>query len=150
MVPVKIATCLFLSALIVSAASTDSKAEKDILSTMDVYKQAMIHNDAGVLDKLLGDDLSFVHSGGQIETKADVMRNVTTGKNVITRMEFSDMSTRLYGNTALVRCRVDLWHSDTNIVHMNILHAWIRQPQGWKLVARQATRLAEPAKAQTK
>jgi hypothetical protein len=129
-----------------TAASNDTKAEKEVLSAMDAYKQAMIRNDAGVLEKLLGNDLSYVHSGGQVETKADVLRNVTTGKNVITRMEFFDTSTRVYGNTALVRCRTDLWHSDTNIVHMDVLHAWIRQPGGWQLVARQATRLATPAK----
>jgi len=149
-VRLKILACLSLFALTLAAASTDSKAEKDIVSVMETYKQAMIHNDAAVLDKLLSDDLSFVHSGGQVETKADVMRNVKTGKNVITKMEFSDINTRLYGNTALVRCRVDLWHSDTNIVHMDILHAWIRQPQGWKLVARQATRLIPATKAQAR
>ena len=38
-------------------------------------------------------------------------------------MGFSEMSTGLYGDTALIRCRVDLWHSDTNIVHMDVLHA---------------------------
>jgi len=146
---VKIASLAFVSALTLAAASVDPKAEKDVLSAMEAYKQAMIRNDASVLEKLLGDDLSYVHSGGQVETKADVMKNVTTGKNVITKMTFSDTSTRLYGNTALVRCRVDLWHSDTNIVHMDVLHAWIRQPQGWKLVARQATRLTPPAKAAT-
>jgi hypothetical protein len=41
-----------------------------------------------------------------------------------------------------VKCRVDLWHSETNIVHMNILHVWINGPHGWQLAARQATRLA--------
>ena len=56
-----------------------------------------------------------------MERKADVLKAVTTGKNVIIRMEFSDSSVRIYGNTALVKCRVDLWHSETNIVHMNVL-----------------------------
>jgi hypothetical protein len=77
-----------------------------------------------------------------MERKADVLKSVTTGKNVIIRMEFSDTDVRTYGNTSLVRCRVDLWHSETNIVHMNVLHAWIKTPAGWQLVARQATRLA--------
>jgi hypothetical protein len=104
---------------------------------MDTYKDAMIHNNAGVLGKLLHDDLTFVHSAGQLESKADVLKSVTTGKNVIKRMEFSDTSVRFYQNTALVKCRVDLWHSDTNIVHMNILHAWVKGAGGW-LAARQA------------
>jgi len=124
-------------------AAGEAANEKEILAVMDTYKDAMIHNNAAVLGKLLHDDLTFVHSGGQLEHKADVLKSVTSGKNVITRMEFSDSSVRTYGNTALVRCRVDLWHSDTNIVHMNVLHAWIKTPAGWQLTARQATRLTQ-------
>jgi hypothetical protein len=128
-------------AVALSAASIDPKVEKDVLAAMDAYKDAMIHNNAAVLGKLLSDDLTYVHSAGKLESKADVLKSVTTGKNVITKMEFSDTSVRIYGNTALVKCRVDLWHSDTNIVHMNILHAWVKGSNGWQLVARQATRL---------
>ncbi len=135
--------CLVLSAVALTAASNDPKMEKDVLAAMESFRQAMIHNDAATLQKLLSDDLSYVHSAGQNETKADVLKSVTTGKNVITRLEFSDTSVRFIGDTALVRGRVDLWHSDTNIVHMNILHVWAKRPQGWQLVARQATRLAK-------
>jgi len=124
-------------------AGNDPKTEKEILSVMDTYKDAMIHNNAAVLEKLLGDDLSFVHSGGQQEHKADVLKSVTTGKNVIIRMNFTDPSVHVYGNTALVKCRVDLWHSETNIVHMDVLHAWVKSGDGWQLVARQATRLTQ-------
>jgi hypothetical protein len=42
---------------------------------------------------------------------------------------------------ALVNGKVDLHHSKTNIVHMNVLHVWMHTPQGWRMVARQATRL---------
>jgi len=124
-------------------AATDTPADKEILAVMDAYRDAMIHNKADVLERLLHNDLSFVHSAGQLERKADVLKSVTSGKNVIIRMEFSDTTVRTYGNTSLVRCRVDLWHSETNIVHMNVLHAWIKTPAGWQLAARQATRLAQ-------
>ena len=131
------------AAVALALAANEPKAEKEILAVMDAYKDAMIHNNAAVLDKLLSEDLSFVHSGGQQERKADVLKNVTTGKNVIIRMNFSDPTVRVYGNTALVKCRVDLWHSETNIVHMDVLHAWVKAGGGWQLVARQATRLAQ-------
>jgi len=134
---------ILLPALALAAPANDPKSEKEILTIMDSYKDAMIHNNAEVLGKLLHPDLTFVHSAGQLETKADVLKSVTSGKNVITKMEFSENNVRVFGNTALVKCRVDLWHSDTNIVHMNILHVWMHGPAGWQLVARQATRLAQ-------
>ena len=84
------------------------------------------------------EEIAVALANGYARATGQIM---ATGKNVITKMEFSDTSVRIYGNTALVKCRVDLWHSDTNIVHMNILHAWVKGSNGWQLVARQATRL---------
>jgi ketosteroid isomerase-like protein len=133
---------LFAAAVTLGAAS-NNPAEKDVMAAMESFRQAMIHNDGAALQKLLGDELSYVHSAGQYESKADVLKAVTSGKNVITKLEFSDTSVRFVGDVALVRGRVDLWHSDTNIVPMNILHVWAKRPQGWQLVARQATRLAK-------
>ena len=134
--------CLFVSAFAVLAA-TAAADEKEVLAAMDVYKEAMIHNDASALNRILASDLAYVHSAGEMQTKTAVIEAATSGKSVIERIDFSDTSVRIYGNTALVRARVDLWHSKTNIVHMNVLHVWIKGPEGWQMFSRQATRLAE-------
>ena len=130
--------CILFSTLLLSAASAP---ERDVLAAMDAYKQAMIHKDGAALDKLLSDDLTYTHSGGQLETKADVIKSITTGKTIVEAIDFSDTTVRVYGNMALVKGKVDLYHSKTNIVHMNVLHVWMNGPQGWRMVARQATRL---------
>ena len=110
---------------------------------MDAFKDAMIHKDGAALDKLLANDLTYVHSAGQLQNKKEVIDSITSGKTIIERMDYSDMAVRFYGKTAVVRGRVDLYHSPTNIVHMNVLHVWINGPHGWQMVARQATRLAK-------
>lgn len=134
---------IFACSLIVSAAPIDSKGDKEVLAAMDAYKEAMTHKDGAALGKLLSDDLTYTHSGGQFETKADVIKSITTGKTIVERIDFSDTTVRLYGKTALVKGKVDLWHSKTNIVHMNVLHVWVNGAQGWQMVARQATRLTQ-------
>ena len=135
-------TALFCS-FALSAATTNPGDEKDVLAAMDAYKNAMIHKDAAVLQKLLSEDLTYIHSAGQHETKADVLKGITSGKTIIERIDFTETAVRFYGKTALVQGRVDLWHSATNIVHMNVLHVWINGPHGWQMVARQATRLSK-------
>jgi len=125
------------------SAATAPKAEQDVLGAMDAFKDAMIHKDRAALDKLLAPDLTYVHSAGQLQTKAEVIDSIVSGKTIIERMDYSDMAVRFYGKTAVVRGRVDLYHSSTNIVHMNVLHIWINGPHGWQMVARQATRLAK-------
>src|SRR5260370_21872746 len=101
----------------------------------------MSQKDGAALDKLLANDLTYVHSGGQLETKADVIKSITTGKTIVEAMDVSDTSVRLYGNIALVKCKVDLYHSKTNIVHMTVLHVWTNCPQCCQMVPRHATRL---------
>jgi ketosteroid isomerase-like protein len=132
---------IFLASLVLSAASIDPKSDKEILAAMDAYKEAMTHKDGAALEKLLSSDLMYTHSGGQFETKADVIKSISSGKTIVEKIDFSDTTVRIYGKTALVKSKVDLYHSSTNIVHMNVLHVWVKGPQGWQMVARQATRL---------
>ena len=127
--------------LVGSLALCAAEPEKQVTAAMEAFKQALIHRDGVALGRLLHDDLQYTHSGGQFETKADVIKAITSGKSIIEKLEFSDTTVRVYGNTALFKGRVDLYHSATNIVPMNVLHVWVNGPGGWKLVARQATRL---------
>ena len=133
----------FFGMLALCAADSDAAASKQVTAAMESLKQAMIHRDGAALGRLLHDDLIYTHSGGQLETKADVIKSNTSGKSIVEKLEFSGTTVRVYGSTALVNGRVDLYHSATNIVPMNVLHVWLKGPDGWKLVSRQATRLAK-------
>src|ERR1035438_6927568 len=134
--------CIFLSALFLSAAAMP-KAQDEVLAAMDAYKKAMIERDGKALDRLLSDDLAYTHSAGQFQTKSDVIDSIVNKKTTIEKIEFSDTTVRFYGDVALVKGKVDLWHSPTVIVHMNVLHVWVKRPLGWQMVSRQATKLSE-------
>ncbi len=134
----KILMCALYSLAAFAAAPGNPQVEKEVMAAMDVYKDAMIHNDTATLQRILADGLLFTHSHGEFQDKAAVLKSAT-GKPHITRMEFSNTTVRVYGDTALVKCKVDLWHPD--VVHMDILHVWVRGSKGWQLVGRQATLL---------
>ena len=133
----------FVLALALCAAEPDAAASKQVTAAMESLRQAMIHRDGAALGRLLHDDLMYTHSAGQLETKADVIKSIASGKSIVEKLEFSGTTVRVYGNMAFFKGRVDLYHSATNIVPMDVLHVWIKAPDGWKLVARQATRLAK-------
>jgi ketosteroid isomerase-like protein len=123
----------------------DPAQVREVTAAMESLKQAMIHKDGTALGKLLSEDLTYTHSGGQEETKAQFIQSIASGKSIVERLEYFNTAVRVNGNTALVKGGVDLYHSKTNIVHMNILHVWVKGPDGWNMVARQATRLIPPA-----
>ena len=130
-----------IGTLALCAAGTDVAAQKQVTAAMEAMKQAMIHRDGVALGKLMHDDLMYTHSTGSFETKADFVKSISSGKSIVEKLEFTDTTVRVYGETAFFKGRVDLWHSATNIVPMNVLHVWLKTANGWKLVARQATRL---------
>jgi ketosteroid isomerase-like protein len=136
-----------LLGLVAALALTAGPAEvNEVTAAMEALKQAMLKKDGPSLEKLLSDDLVYIHSGGQQETKAQFVKAIATGKSIVERLDYFNPQVRVFGNTALVNGAVDLYHSKTDIVHMNILHVWVKGSTGWKMVSRQATRLAPPAK----
>ena len=137
---------LLISASVLSAAGSESKGEKEVLAAMDAWKQATMKKDRAALEKLLHPDLSYTHSSAKNETKADVIKAVTTGKSTVEAIDFINNTVRVYGNTALVKGKVDIKNNvdgKSTTANLDILHVWLKGPQGWQLVARQAVRLPQ-------
>lgn len=138
-----------LSATVLLAASPDAKTEKEILATLEAYKQAMMKKDAAALTKILSDDLVYTHSSNQHQDKAAVLASLK-GTTVVEGIDFKSPKVSVYGNTALVKGDVDFRNNAAGTVtvsHLNVLHVLVKGPQGWQLVARQATRYPEPTAA---
>ena len=136
---------ILLSALTLPAAVTDSKVDKEVLAAMDAWKQATLKKDRAALEKLLHEDLTYSHSSGNTQSKAEVLQSVTTGRATVEAIDFADTTVRVYGRTALVKGKVDIRNNaegKSSTAHLSILHVWIKGPQGWQMVARHATRLS--------
>jgi ketosteroid isomerase-like protein len=66
------------------------------------------------------------------------------GKEKVEAVEFSGVSIRVYGSTATARVQITLrttTDGQTTTMILATLHVWVKNPSGWQLVARQATRL---------
>ena len=141
---------LFLfSAAILSAANPDPKTEKEVLAALEAYKQAMIKKDATALSRILSDDLTYTHSSNLHQDKAAVLESLK-GNAVVEAIDFKNLKVRVYGNSAVVTGDVDFRNNTAGVVtvsKLNILHVLVKGPQGWQLVARQATRYPEPTPA---
>jgi ketosteroid isomerase-like protein len=142
-------TCILLlvSAMMLSAADPDAKTEKEILATMEAYKQALIKRDAAALSKVLSDDLVYTHSSNLHQDKAALLASLK-GNTSYDAIDFKDLKVRVYGNTALVVGDVDFHNNAGGVVSvskLNVLHVLVKGPQGWQLVARQAVRYPDPA-----
>jgi ketosteroid isomerase-like protein len=136
-----------LTASLLPAATPDPKTEKEVLAALDVYKQALMKKDAMLLAKVVSDDLTYTHSSNLHQDKAALLASLKEN-TVVEAIDFKDLKVRVYGNTALVKGDVDFRNNANGTVtvsKLNILHVLVKGPQGWQLVARQATRYPDTA-----
>ena len=140
---------LLIPAALLSAASPDAKTSKEIMATMEAYKQGLLKRDAAALTKVLSDDLVYTHSNNLHQDKAAVLAALK-GESFAAAIDFKEMKINVYGNTATVVGDVDFHNSTAGtvtVVKLNILHVLVKGKQGWQLVARQAVRYPEPVPA---
>jgi ketosteroid isomerase-like protein len=136
---------LLLFATAVPPAPVDAVAEKEVLAAMDAWKQAMMKKDRGALEKVFHDELSYGHSNGLTETKAQAVQHVVSSRADYAAIDLADATVRVYGNFALVTGKVNMRQvSDgkPTDVKLSVLHVWVKSPEGWKMLARQSTRPA--------
>ncbi len=113
--------------------------EKAVLAAEKQFNDGMVKSDPATVAKLLGDDLSYFHSNGAMETKADVLKGIT-GKVKYTAIKFETTNVRQYGSTVITTHNV-MFVTPTVPHHVFLTTVWAKQASGWQMVARQATQL---------
>jgi ketosteroid isomerase-like protein len=141
---------VLLTGLAAAAAQPGPNTAKEAVAACDAWKQAMMKKDGAALQKLLHDDITYSHSNGRNQTKAEVITATTTGNATIETMDFSETTVRVFGTTVLIRANVEMRNAadgKSQTFHLNVLHVWQKGPGGWQMIARQAT-LVSPTTVQ--
>lgn len=108
---------------------------------------AMVRQDLAALDTLLAPELTYVHTDGGLQSKAEFLTTLRTGRLRYQSIRPDDLQTRLYGEMGLVtgrsRMRVK---AGQELLRFSIRFTALyqRRGTGWVLVAWQATRLPGP------
>jgi len=101
----------------------------------------MLQKDSAALDSVLHPDVSYSHSNAHNETKADALGKLS--RSTAQAIEITDPNVRVYGDTALIKTKVDFTNLvDGQIQHvpLDVLHVFLKGPGGWQMVGRQATK----------
>jgi ketosteroid isomerase-like protein len=135
---------LMLVPMISTGSFAQSKEESAVAAAVEALRKAMIDPDKNVLDKLLSDDLSYGHSSGQIQSKAELTESLTGGKSDFMTIELSEQTLKVVDKTAIVRHHFIATTNDggkTAEVRLAVLLVWVKQKGDWKLLARQAVKI---------
>jgi ketosteroid isomerase-like protein len=141
---VVMALALLGAAPVVVAQSGDEAA---VAQAVEAFRNAMLKADRGQFEALTAEQLSYGHSAGRVENKAQFIDAATSGRSTWKFITLTDQTTQVVSHTAIVR------HTLTgeterdgkiNPVKIAVLMVWHKPDGQWKLLARQAVRLEEP------
>ena len=135
---------LFPVAVHINAQNDDQKAQ--VTMKMLSLKNALLAKDSVSLSSLLADDVTYVHSTGNVQTKSQLIRDVMSGVQDYKSIEPSDMQVRIYDNTGVVtlNLKVNVINGGKPLdLNMYVTLTWVKMNGDWKLVARQSVRVPE-------
>jgi ketosteroid isomerase-like protein len=137
--------CLIMISAVISGTMAQSKEEAAVTAAVENLKKAMIDGDKAGLEKVTADQLSYGHSSGKVEDKATFVDNIVTGKSDFVTIDLTSQTVSVAGDAAIVRHVLSATTNDNGkpgSVKLNILLVWQKQKGQWKLLARQAVKVA--------
>ena len=129
-----------------ASPAPDLIAVNEVTAAVEQLRRAMISADGTVLAQLAHDELTYGHSGGQVQNKQAFIASFTSGDSVFVDIEITGQTVRIIGDTALARHTLSASTNDKGkgpgSVKISILLVWVRNDQhAWQLLARQAVRV---------
>ena len=133
----------FLLALL-PQISAQSAAEQKVAAAVERLRKAMVDADKTALEELTTEKLSYGHSGGRVEGKAEFVDKIVSGKSDFVTIDLSEQTISISGNTAIVRHKLMAKTSDNGKpgeAHLLVLLVFQKEHKAWKLLARQAVKI---------
>jgi Domain of unknown function (DUF4440) len=127
-----------------SRAFAQADDEAAVLQTVAALNQAMLDADRSQLENLVADQLSYGHSSGMIQTKAQFV-DVIVGKETIYKsLVLTEPLTVMAGSNAIVRHIASVDYESGGkaaAARIGVLQVWVRQEARGRLLARQAFKI---------
>jgi hypothetical protein len=147
-------TLPFALLLVASALSGTGFARDDAripaLRTAEAARfKATVDADAKVLGQVLDDALEYVHSNGEVDTKAGFIESLTSGKRDYVSTTFEIQGIRILGDIAIIRGTAKVTVADngqSRDLDLGYTDVWVWKDQRWQMTAWRSARMPPPAR----
>lgn len=134
---------IFLASII-GTVNAQSKEEIKVAEAVNAFNEAMVHPDAQVFSNLVSNGLSYGHSSGLVQNKAEFIDDIVNGTFKFLNPSVEKQTIEIVGNNAIVRhifvSKITNKGTPGDLRIGNLL-VWVKEKGKWKLLARQAFRV---------
>ena len=137
---------LLLAFVFTSLVSFSQSKETEAVNQLHKKKFSwMINKKYDSLDLILDSQIKFIHSNGWIQSKAEMIDDLKSGKLNYTAITIEESNTQLYNHTVVVTGKGTFKglmpdKSEFNI-HLLYTEVYVKTKKQWRLVSRQATKI---------
>jgi len=111
---------------------------------VEELRKAILSADKAKLTALAADDLSYGHSDGRVQNKAEFIDGVVNRKPTVKSLDFPELKTAVTGDAGVARhlfVQQSELDGKTTDIKLGTLEVWQKQGGDWKLLARQGFKL---------
>ena len=136
------------------ANSANSGGEKEVLAVEKARTAALERSDVAALDRIMADDVTYVHASGKVDTKKSYLDAIRSGQLRYISWQARNLQVRVFGDSAAINGEYAVRVTDSRVqaapfdISIFILTVYTRRDGRWQQVAWQSTRdvAASPAK----
>lgn len=136
-----VVACAALLAAPAPARAADD-AQRAVLQAHEQRRAATVTGDADVVGSLMTDDLTFTHANAVVETKAEFVDALKSGRLRYKSITDENQQVRVHGDTGIVSgtCRIVVNASGTEIdIRVRFTELWVKKEGGWCMTLWHAT-----------
>lgn len=142
-----LAACLSASMPLSAQPAAPAATVAKIRSLEESRFAAMLSRDVAALRRILADDLTYTHSSGQLENKAQFLESIASGSfQYLAILPEGALDVRVYGDSAVVTgkgtFRVKAGGEERSL-KLRFTDVYVSRDGVWQMVAWQSTRLPE-------
>jgi len=140
---VLIAVATTLSA--VSLAKDDERSAALRSAEMTRF-EAQVNADAKVLGTLLDEDLEYLHSNGEPDTKQSFIESLTSGKRDYVSSTATIETLRIFGDVGVIRGKAKVTvasNGKSQDLHIGYTDVWLWKDGRWQMTAWRSARLPD-------
>lgn len=126
------------------AAFAQTADEIKLTQTLKEFHQALVKKNTVSINQQTDKALSYGHSTGMVETKAELIKNLETGFINYQSFKEDSITIAINGTMANVRFVADIIATRKDVTvtnHLKVLEVWVKKGNRWVLFARQGVKI---------